>query len=115
MRIGIDATALPPQPVGAGNYIIQLIRALSAINVEDEFVVYAQRKGHGLINPSDHDRIEWIILADRNPASRLIWEQTLFPKLINETGVELLHSLHYTRPIFLPCASVVTFHDMTYY
>lgn len=115
MRIGIDATALPPQPVGAGNYIIQLIRALSDLDVKDEFVIYAQRKGQVLINLPKHDRFEWIILEDRNPGFRLIWEQTLFPKLINETGVELLHSLHYTRPIFLPCASVVTFHDMTFF
>ena len=65
MRIGIDATALPPQPVGAGNYIIQLIRALSDLDVEDEFVIFAQRKGQFLINLPEHDRFELIILEDR--------------------------------------------------
>jgi glycosyltransferase involved in cell wall biosynthesis len=115
MRIGIDATALPPQPVGAGNYIIQLIRALASLNVNDEFVIFAHQKGHALINLSQEDSFEWIILEDRNPGSRLIWEQTLFPQLVKKSGVNLLHSLHYTRPMKLPCASVVTFHDMTFF
>jgi glycosyltransferase involved in cell wall biosynthesis len=35
--------------------------------------------------------------------------------LVRRSGVELLHSLHYTRPLFLPCASVVTFHDLTFF
>jgi glycosyltransferase involved in cell wall biosynthesis len=115
MRIGIDATALPPQPVGAGNYIIQLIRALADLKVDDEFVIFTHRRGHALISLPKHDSFEWIILDDRNPSSRLIWEQLLFPQLIKKSGVELLHSLHYTRPTRLPCASVVTFHDMTFF
>ncbi|MBE9473255.1 MAG: glycosyltransferase family 4 protein [Chloroflexi bacterium] len=115
MRIGIDATALPPQPVGAGNYIIQLIRALAGINANDEYVIFAQQRGHALISLPENESFEWIILEDRNPGSRLIWEQTLFPRLIRKSGVDLLHSLHYTRPVRLPCASVVTFHDMTFF
>ncbi len=115
MRIGIDATALPPQPVGAGNYIIQLIRALASLKVNDEFVIFAQQRGQALISLPENASFEWIILEDRNPGSRLIWEQTLFPQLIRKSGVDLLHSMHYTRPVKLPCASVVTFHDMTFF
>ncbi|MEE9188508.1 MAG: glycosyltransferase family 1 protein [Anaerolineales bacterium] len=115
MRIGIDATALPPQPVGAGNYIIQLIRALASLKVNDEFVIFAQQRGRALISLPENDSFEWIILEDRNPGSRLIWEQTLFPQLIRRSGVDLLHSMHYTRPVRVPCASVVTFHDMTFF
>jgi len=115
MRIGIDATALPPQPVGAGNYIIQLIRALASLKVNDEFVIFAQQRGQALISLPENDSFEWIILEDRNPGSRLIWEQTLFPQLIRRSGVDLLHSMHYTRPVRVPCASVVTFHDMTFF
>ncbi len=115
MRIGIDATTLPPQPVGAGNYIIQLIRALASLKVNDEFVIFVQQRGQALISLPENDSFEWIILEDRNPGSRLIWEQTLFPQLIKKSGVDLLHSMHYTRPVRLPCASVVTFHDMTFF
>lgn len=115
MRIGIDATALPPQPVGAGNYMIQLVRSLSAINADDQLVVFAQNKGRDLFAPPEGRSIEWQIVEDRKPGSRLIWEQTQLTKLVHRTQIDLLHSLHYTRPFQLPCASVVTFHDMTFF
>jgi len=31
MRIGIDATAVPPKPMGAGLYVIHLIRELTKL------------------------------------------------------------------------------------
>ncbi len=46
---------------------------------------------------------------------RLLWEQTVLPGLVKQANLDLLHSLHYTRPYQLPCASVVTFHDMTFF
>ena len=115
MRIGIDATALPPQPVGAGNYIIQLIRALAAGDFDNQLVIFAQQKGPRLINLQSDSSIEWQIVEDSSPGSRLIWEQTVLPSLSQKTKIDLLHSLHYTKPLRLNCASVVTFHDMTYY
>ena len=42
-------------------------------------------------------------------------DETLFPQLVKKSGVDLLHSMHYTRPVKLPCASMVTFHDMTFF
>jgi len=115
MRIGIDATALPPQPVGAGNYIIHLIRALAAINGEDEFVIFAGQRGPSLIDLPENSTVEWVLVPDRSPGLRLIWEQIFFSSLIRDSDIDLLHSLHYTRPLRLDCASVVTFHDMTFF
>ena len=115
MRIGIDATALPPKPVGAGNYIIELIRALHALDSPHEFVIFAQQHGRELIGIPPRSGFEWVGLPDHSPARRLIWEQTGFPGLIRRQDIDLLHSLHYTRPFQLPCRSVVTFHDMTFF
>jgi glycosyltransferase involved in cell wall biosynthesis len=115
MRIGIDATALPPRPVGAGNYIIELIRHIERLDAADEFVIFAQPHGRELIAVPARPGFEWVMIPERSPAQRLVWEQTAFPRLIARTNLALLHSLHYTRPIALPCASVVTFHDMTFF
>jgi glycosyltransferase involved in cell wall biosynthesis len=115
MRIGIDATALPPQPVGAGNYIIHLIRTLTGMTSDHEFVVFAQPSGPNLIDLSEKSSVEWVIVDERSSGSRLIWEQLYLPNLVRKSGVDLLHSLHYTRPVRLPCKSVVTFHDMTFF
>lgn len=115
MRIGIDATALPPQPVGAGNYIIQLIRALAALEPDDEYVIFAQRSGRMLIELPTSGRFHWRVVDDMSPALRLLWEQTVLPRLSWQEQIDVLHSLHYTRPLWLGCASVVTFHDMTFF
>ncbi len=115
MRIGIDATALPPEPFGAGNYIIQLVRTLASLDTGDEWVVFAQKHAQDLISVPEDSHLEWKIIPDQDPARRLIWEQAAFPTMIQNSRIELLHSLHYTRPWHLPCASVVTFHDMTFF
>jgi glycosyltransferase involved in cell wall biosynthesis len=115
MRIGIDATALPQQPVGAGNYMINLVRALSGQESEFEFAVFLQRSGREQIGLEPGPRLEYIVVTDRSPAQRLLWEQIAFPRLVVNSGAELLHSLHYTRPYRLNCPSVVTFHDMTFF
>ncbi len=115
MRIGIDATALPPEPVGAGNYIIQLIRSLTSLDSCDEWVIFAQKHGQELINLPEMPSVNWVLTAEKKPAHRLLWEQITLPGLAKTAKIELLHSLHYTRPVKLPCASVVTFHDMTFF
>ncbi len=129
MRIGIDATPLPPNPVGAGNYIIQLVRALLTLGSEHQFVIFVQHSGYHYLKKADDTPAqvdsapksrpvpapEWVITSDKPPALRLLWEQTVLPALASRYRLDLLHSLHYTRPVFLPCASVVTFHDMTFF
>jgi glycosyltransferase involved in cell wall biosynthesis len=115
MRIGIDATALPPRPVGAGNYIIELIRYLERLDGADEFVIFAQPHGRELIGVPARPGFEWVLTSERSPAQRLVWEQAAFPRLVARARLHLLHSPHYTRPLSLPCASVVTFHDMTFF
>lgn len=95
--------------------MIQLIRALAAGDQDSGLVVFAQERGPELIDLPSESPVEWHIFQDSSPGSRLIWEQTVLPGLVEKSRVDLLHSLHYTKPLRLSCASVVTFHDMTYY
>lgn len=113
MRIGIDATSIPVQPVGAGRYIIELVRALFACDTADEIVLFAQPHGRTLINLPPSRQVFWHITPTMRPARRLIWEQTSLPWLAWRKKLDVLHSPHYTRPLFLPCPSVVTFHDLS--
>lgn len=115
MRIGLDATPLPPQPVGAGVYIVQLIRALAQIECEHQFVVFVHAGRRGLIEEAPLPGVEWVVLPDLPPARRLLWEQTALPGLARRLRLDLLHSLHYTCPLVLPCRSVVTLHDLTFF
>ena len=78
MRIGIDATPLPPQPVGAGNYIIQLIKALVEQKSDHDFVIFAQPSGQDMISLPEGSAAEWVIVEERSPGSRLIWSKCNF-------------------------------------
>jgi glycosyltransferase involved in cell wall biosynthesis len=115
MRIGFDATALPAEPVGAGRYIVRLARALAAQGAEHELIIFVQRPRRALIDTPPLQNVQWVETQEVRPALRLLWEQTILPQLVRRLNLDLLHSPHYTRPLFLPCASVVTFHDMTFF
>lgn len=115
MRIGFDATALPAEPVGAGRYIVRLARALAVQGAEHELTIFVQRPRRALIDTPPLQNVHWVETGEIRPALRLLWEQTILPQLVRRLNLDLLHSPHYTRPLFLPCASVVTFHDMTFF
>jgi len=115
MRIGFDATALPPKPVGAGRYIVRLVRSLAGLHTEHELVVFVQDDRRLLIDSPSIENVRWVETPEISPARRLFWEQTALPRLARAADIDLLHSPHYTRPLNLPCASVVTFHDMTFF
>lgn len=116
MHIGFDATALPNLPVGAGNYIIQLARALAQQPDIDRLTVFVQRRRQALmgLDTAVPDRVQLVPVADLPVGPRLLWEQIALPRLVKSLGIELLHSPHYTQPLAPPCRSVVTFHDMTF-
>jgi glycosyltransferase involved in cell wall biosynthesis len=115
MRIGIDATSLPPKPGGAANYIVQLIHSLVKQESEADLTVIAQQHGYDIIDLPAAPGLEWVIIPDHPPAQRLVWEQTVLPRLTRKHQIDLLHSPHYTRPFFVPCKSIVTFHDMSFF
>ena len=118
MRLLIDVSAVPARPAGAGVYVVNLVRALAALD--------AVRSGdvdlHLLTRRDDHDR--WAALAQDaavhaavppvRPA-RLVWEQTRAGALARRLGVDVWHGPHYTLPLRLPCSSVVTVHDLTFF
>ena len=46
---------------------------------------------------------------------RLLWEQVGLPRVMRRVGADVLHSPHYTRPVRVSGASVVTLHDATFF
>lgn len=88
---------------------------MNELSIDGELVVFVQRARRSLLGLQNNDTVRVVEVADKNPQWRLIWEQFSLPLLVRRERLDLLHSLHYTRPLFLPCASVVTFHDMSFF
>lgn len=114
MRIGIDATAIPLNRTGAGNYIFNLVQALATIDQHNQYVIFAKSQHiseFGLSQPN-FDVVS-VDLAAR--PLRLLWEQIGLPLKVKQLQLDILHSPHYTMPILKSSRSVVTFCDMTFH
>lgn len=114
MRIGIDATAIPLNRSGAGNYIFNLVAGLAKIDAENQYFIFAKPQH---IQEWKITQLNFCFLsgATEYRPLRLAWEQCVLPLLIRRHKIDLLHSPHYTMPLFCPCRSVVTFCDMIFF
>jgi glycosyltransferase involved in cell wall biosynthesis len=113
LRIGIDATAVPVERTGAGNYIFNLVRALARVDRRNEYVVFAQPAFADQLGATPPNvRLDLRTFGSRG--QRLLWEQAGLPGVVARAGLDLLHSPHYTMPLRLRTRSVVTFCDMTF-
>jgi glycosyltransferase involved in cell wall biosynthesis len=112
-EVGIDVSAIPPDPRGAGRYVIELVRALD-------------RRGHvGLhLSTRKDDGDRWQALAPRadvravvpnGRARRLAWEQVASPRFVDRWGIDVHHGPHYTTPEVAKVPKVVTVHDLTFF
>ena len=112
-EIGLDVSAVPADPRGAGRYTIDLAATL------------AQRHEIALtlITRRD-DKARWwelapdaaVIGAVPGPRpARLAWEQMRMPRLLARLDLRLLHSPHYTMPERAKLPRVVTIHDLTFF
>jgi glycosyltransferase involved in cell wall biosynthesis len=113
VRVLLDVSAVPDQPVGAGVYTIALARGLGARHDLDLHLVARRR-----------DDTRWAALApsatvhavapDRRP-TRLAWEQGRAAALADDVRADVWHGPHYTMPLRSSVPTVVTVHDLTFF
>jgi glycosyltransferase involved in cell wall biosynthesis len=105
VRIGIDARKL--HDFGIGTYIRNLLRQLSRLDRETEFVV--------LCKPEDLEALgtlgENFRAVPETAGNYSIAEQVKVPLALWREGVTLFHAPHYVLPPLVRCKSVVTIHD----
>lgn len=105
MRIGIDARKL--HDFGIGTYIRNLLRQVSRLDHETEFVL--------LCRPDDSAALAALgpnfrpVTETSAPYS--VSEQVRVPLALWRERVDLFHAPHYVLPPLVPCRSVVTIHD----
>jgi glycosyltransferase involved in cell wall biosynthesis len=105
VRIGIDARKL--HDFGIGTYIRNLLRHLSRLDRQTEFVVFCR--------PEDRDALgslgENFRAVAEASANYSVGEQLRIPLALRREGVTLFHAPHYVLPPLVRCRSVVTIHD----
>jgi glycosyltransferase involved in cell wall biosynthesis len=110
--IAFDVTMAPAQPTGGSLYALNLARALSKVDSDHDYVIYA--RSHSLAYLEDIPAT--IVNVGSLPRlRRYVWEQVELPRDLKRRHAALLHSPHYTSPLLCPCPRVVTVHDLTFF
>jgi len=113
MKVSLDVSAVPEDPVGAGHYILQLAQGLSAR--PDVDLVLFSRAGDAdrwapLVGPGN------LHAAAPGPRPlRLAWEQLQLGPMVTVSGATVHHGPHYTMPRRCGIPSVVTVHDLSFF
>ena len=111
--VGIDVSAIPDEPRGAGRYVFELVRALdSRGRVEMKLETRkddASRWSAVAPSASVHPVVPGSRLA------RLAWEQVAGPRFVDRWGVDVFHGPHYTMPEIAKRPKAVTIHDLTFF
>ena len=115
LRIGIDYTAAVQQRAGIGRYTRNLVRALAAIDRENEYVLFAAVGGG---RPVDEDwpsnfRVRSAPLSDRTMA--ILWHRLRVPLPIEAFigPVDLFYSPDFVLPP-TRARTVLTVHDLSF-
>lgn len=109
MRIGIDARLVYYSQAGIGQYILQLVRALSRLKAEEAFFLLQSRKDRTVITSSDDFERVSIWTPSHHPL-----EQWAFALELAFLGLDLLHSPDFIPPSRRRFASIITVHDLAF-
>lgn len=109
MRIGIDARIVYYSRAGIGQYTSQLVKALSQIAFQDDFVILQSRKDPTTLvdQPNFRRKSLW------TPSHHRL-EQFTLPLEIAFLDIDLLHSPDFIPPFRRGCKSVITIHDLAF-
>jgi len=113
LAVSLDVTAIPLRPAGAGQYALEIARALD--RREDVAVTLVTRRADGArwrARAPDSRVVSW---APEPRPLRLVWEQVGLPRRLRSLPVAVHHGLHYTMPERTRLPVVVTVHDLTYF
>ena len=111
--VGIDVSAIPDDPRGAGRYVVELLRALSARGAVDLKLETRRDDGDRWAALAPNASIHPVVPSSR--VRRLAWEQIAGPRFVDRWGIDVFHGPHYTMPEIAKSPKVVTIHDLTFF
>jgi glycosyltransferase involved in cell wall biosynthesis len=105
VRIAIDARKL--RDFGIGTYVRNVLRHLSRIDHDTEYVLICRDRDAGIAAELGEN----FRAVPESAAAYSMREQIAVPLDLRRERVQLFHAPHYVLPPLTPCRSVVTIHD----
>jgi len=105
-RIAIDVRKLAD--FGIGTYVRGLVRGLSEIDVDHEYLLIGDPASVALL-PDLPPSFRWVAERARGYSVRELWSVSA---AVRRERADLYHAPHYVLPFRLGCPAVVTIHDL---
>ena len=113
MRIGLDALPLTEPKTGVGHYTFELARALAETQPASSFE---------LLYPSTYPTIEPEKGVPGNLELNRVrvgtlgrhWWSAGLPRYIRQSDLRLFHGTNFDIPLWRPCATILTIHDLSH-
>ncbi|MGZ3665980.1 MAG: glycosyltransferase family 4 protein [Ktedonobacterales bacterium] len=104
---------------GVSRFTYVLLESLMHDDHDQRYIAFiGQREAAAAAASSLHDseRIQLVpaVWPTERPLQRIFWEQTVLPAELRRLGVDVFHSPVNVLPEYVPCASVVTVHDLAF-
>lgn len=113
MRIGIDASCLPPVPAGASRYIAGLIHGLATTDSRNEYFVFLKAQDRDLVADLPPN-MQPVFLPNFSRPLRIAYQHLIAAAHARRLRLDLWHGTHYGVPQFARCLRLVcTFHDLS--
>jgi glycosyltransferase involved in cell wall biosynthesis len=109
MKFAFDGTVLHGRKSGVGYYCEELLRAMLALDHEDEFFVFSHQRLKMHFQPSNGN------LNFTNSYQcriRAVYLHALLPRILRELNPDLCHYTNFLAPVTQEQPFVVTIHDM---
>ncbi|MFQ6112367.1 MAG: glycosyltransferase, partial [Nitrospinota bacterium] len=106
MRVGIDARMY--RLSGVGTYLENLLKGLAELDGETEYICFVREEEVGSFSPPGPN----FRAIPCRPSIYSLKEQWSLPLLASRHGLDLIHYPHYASPLFNPCPTVITVHDL---
>ncbi|QWT25321.1 glycosyltransferase family 4 protein [Subtercola sp. PAMC28395] len=113
MTVLLDATAIPANRGGVGRYVENLVPEL--VKLGTALVVVCQLRDRDAFESAGVQQVVTMPPWGSRARGRFVWEQLRLPALARAVGATVIHSPHYTFPLFTRRARVVTIHDLTFF
>ncbi len=117
--VALDARWAVRKMNGVGQYILQLARRMPALAPELQYRLLVDR---AMEPGSLPDGCEQVVLGhyvgDGTASAKFcspFWLNLLVPRYLRRHGVDLFHGANFVIPGSVPCRSVVTVHDMSFF
>ncbi len=117
IHVGLNLLFLVPgETGGAETYARELIRALREVAPEIRLSAFVNREAEAAGEGPWLEQVEPIVVPvhARNRVEWVRGEQTLLPRLANRRGVDLIHNVAHTGPVWGRARRVTTMHDLIF-